>query len=284
MKSTVNAMVSFGLVNVPVGIAPAVTGTNEITFRRMHNCGHPVVNKDSGKVKTKIKTTTVSTIKQHLFCEACGVEVDETVKGYEYATGHFVTISEDELEAIAPSPEKVITLNKFVPRNNVTGLMVEKDYFLIPNPKVNAGYGVLYQALAETKTIGFGTQALWGKEHPCAVVANQDFEGGVLMMQVLRQFEDMVMPDFKAPIPNAAARKLAKELVLSHTGTLVADEDLVSQQRVRLNALVAAKMAGVDLPAAAQIEEAVPSTDLMDALKQSVAVKEKPKPRTKAKT
>lgn len=282
MKSSVNAMISFGLVNIPVGVAGTTTETKNISFKNMHECGSAL------KVETTGKAGTAGTIKQHLFCEKCGVQVDQVVKGLEYASGQFITFSEGELEAIKPPAGKVITLNKFVPRNDVTTLMVEKSYFLIPNPNVPSGYGLLYQSLAETKMAGVGVQSLWGKEHPCAIYADQSFEGGVMIMQLLRLHEDMVKPDFSAPIPDAKAKTLAKALITANKGVLT-DEDLVSSQRIRLNELVAAKLAGVDLPAAAEETEKAVSGDLMEALRQSIAAKPKapakakPKARVKAK-
>lgn len=278
MDSIVNAMLNLGWGTIPVGVASAVTEKNQIGFTTLHNCGTAVeIKKGSGKNASPPPPKTasvVSAIKKTSFCPACEVEVEDTVKGYEVSPGKFAIVTEEELDAIKPPDTKEIVVSKFVPSNAVTAVMAEKHYFLLPNPHAQSAYGLLYQALAETKTAAVGSMWLWQrKEHPCAIVADQSHEGGVLVMQILRETEDMVVPDFAAPIPDVtkAEKKLLKDLITAQK-TDLEPSDLVSAQRTRLSALVEAKLAGTDVPTIST-PAAVP--DLMDSLRAAVAALEK---------
>lgn len=281
MKATVNATLSFGLVTVPVGVASAVTSTNEPSFKTLHQfCKNPIKIKTVGNEVKKAKSApaTSAASPSKLFCEVCNVEVEaeSTAKGYEYAKGDFVLFTEEELASVAPERSPTIKLNKFVKATELHPSLIEKLYFLIPNQHVGEGYGLLYQALAELKSVGIGMQSLWGKEHPCAIIPNQQYAtGGVLTLATLRLQEDLLAPDFAAPIPNRESKKIAKEVVTSHMGTLDPATDLVSGARSRLHSMISAKIEGRDLSveAAEADAEVTGLADLQEMLRRSVAEK-----------
>jgi len=86
MRTTWNGSVSFGLVNIPVGLAPATKPAarqSDVSFRMLHReCGTP--------------------IKQKRYCPVHerDVESDELVRGWRWAKGQFVMVEDADLEAI----------------------------------------------------------------------------------------------------------------------------------------------------------------------------------------
>src|SRR5256884_8332786 len=86
MRTTWNGSVSFGWVNIPVGLAPATKASarqSDVSFRLLHReCGTP--------------------IKQQRYCpfHERVVESDELIKGWEVSKGQFVQIEDADLEAI----------------------------------------------------------------------------------------------------------------------------------------------------------------------------------------
>jgi len=86
MRTTWNGSISFGLVNIPVGLSPATTPSarqSDVSFRLLHReCETP--------------------IKQKRWCEFHDREVtaDELVRGWEVAKGQFVLVEDADLEAI----------------------------------------------------------------------------------------------------------------------------------------------------------------------------------------
>src|SRR5260370_324966 len=93
MRTIWNGSLSFGLVNIPIGLALA-TQRDDVSFRTLHReCGTP--------------------IKQKRWCpfHERDVEPEELVKGWEVAKGEFVIVEESDLEAGAlPRSESVANL------------------------------------------------------------------------------------------------------------------------------------------------------------------------------
>jgi DNA end-binding protein Ku len=91
MRTIWNGSISFGLVNIPVGLALATTPKakqSDVSFRTLHR-----------ECKTPIR--------QKRWCPTHEREVgpDEIVKGWEVAKGEFVVVEDTDLEAIQQHDE-----------------------------------------------------------------------------------------------------------------------------------------------------------------------------------
>src|SRR4029079_1340115 len=97
MRTIWNGSISFGLVNIPVGLALA-TQRQDVSFRTLHReCQTP--------------------IKQKRWCPVHerDVESDELVRGWEVAKGQFVIVEDADLEAIEQrDTSRSIEINRFV--------------------------------------------------------------------------------------------------------------------------------------------------------------------------
>ncbi|MGZ4412203.1 MAG: non-homologous end joining protein Ku, partial [Gaiellaceae bacterium] len=114
MRTIWNGSISFGLVNIPVGLAVA-TQRADVSFRTLHReCGTP--------------------IKQKRWCPLHEREVDaeELVKGWEFSKGQFVVVEESELEAIALARSRSIEIVRFVKLEQVDPLYFDRAYYLAP--------------------------------------------------------------------------------------------------------------------------------------------------------
>src|SRR5487761_1387769 len=101
MRTIWNGSISFGLVNIPIGLALA-TQRDDVSFRTLHReCGTP--------------------IKQKRWCpfHERDVEADELVKGWEVAKGEFVIVEESDLEAVALQRSQSIEILRFVKLQDV---------------------------------------------------------------------------------------------------------------------------------------------------------------------
>ena len=119
MRTTWNGSVSFGLVNIPVGLAPATKPSarqSDVSFRMLHReCGTP--------------------IKQKRFCPVHerDVEADELVRGWEVAKGQFVMVEDADLEAIEQhDTSRSIEISRFVRLEEVDPVFFDRTYFLVP--------------------------------------------------------------------------------------------------------------------------------------------------------
>jgi DNA end-binding protein Ku len=232
---------------VQVGLAGAVSSKDK-KFRTMHEgCG--------------------GTIKEPKTCSKCEktVEQEDLVSGYEYAKDEFIVFTRPELDALDVEKTPFIDVTKFVLYEELDLTMLASQYYLVPDKVVPGRYGVLYQVLTTMRAAGIGSTTIWGKEHPIAVYPH----GGVLMLATLNLHEDLVEPDFTAPVPSKAALAEFKPRVLALMGHLD-PEDLESESRRRKNDLIAARSDG-------------PTTDppnLVEELKKTVKAR---RPKAKAK-
>ena len=114
MRTIWNGSISFGLVNIPIGLALA-TQRSDIAFRTLHReCGTP--------------------IKQKRWCpfHERDVEADELVKGWEVAKGQFVMVEEADLESVAVQRSQSIEILRFVELAEVDPVYFDRTYYLAP--------------------------------------------------------------------------------------------------------------------------------------------------------
>ena len=158
MRTSWNGSVSFGLVNIPVGLAPATKPAarqSDVSFRMLHReCGTP--------------------IKQKRYCPVHerDVESDELVRGWEVAKGQFVMVEDADLEAIEQrDTSRSIEISRFVRLEEVDPIFFDRTYFLVP-PGAEAArrpYVLLLEAMKEGEVAALGRFVLAGKEKLCLI-------------------------------------------------------------------------------------------------------------------
>ena len=260
MRTTWNGSISFGLVSIPVGLAPATkpaARSSDVSFRLLHReCGTP--------------------IKQKRFCPVHERDLgpDEIVKGWEVAKGQFVLVEDEELEALnAHDDSRSIEIGRFVDAAEVDPIFFDRTYFLVPGqaPAARRPYVLLLSAMRESGMAAMGRFVQQGREKLCLIRP----KGDALALETLFLAADVYS---QAEIEEAVDDTAVKdpELVLARQviESLAADfdpKDLESDYRRDLRALLEAKLAGEDITAAPEPAEEAPVIDLMEALRRSVA-------------
>src|SRR5712671_5666221 len=110
-RSIGSATISFGLVSIPTRLYVA-THSERLAFNMLHQeCG--------------------TRIKQQLYCPHCErvVERGETVKGYEFEKGRYVTFTTEELDALEAESSHAIEINEFVPLASVDPIYYENAHY-----------------------------------------------------------------------------------------------------------------------------------------------------------
>src|SRR5215208_5360186 len=231
MRTIWNGSISFGLVNIPIGLALATkpaARSSDGSFRTLHReCGTP--------------------IKQKRWCPVHDREVpnDELVKGWEVAKGQFVIVEDADLEAIMRHDEsRSIDITRFVPIDDVDPVWFDRTYFLVPAsaPAQRRPYVLLLEAMRETGTAALGRFIIRGTENLCLIRA----KGDALVLETMFVGEDV------------------------HSQAEIAPSELVSEYRRDMRAMLEAKLAGEEI-AIPEPEPEAPVVDLMEALRRSVA-------------
>ena len=264
MRISWNGSLSFGLVSIPVGMAPATKSAarqSDVSFRLLHR-------------------ECLTPIKQKRWCPVhdCEVSGDDLVKGLEVAKGQFVIIEEAELETLERHDDsRIIEISQFVPLDAVDPVWMDRTYFLVPGSAAaqRRPYRLLLQAMTETGTGAIGRFVRSGRESICLVRPR----GQALALETLYLTEDVYS---QAEIEEAMAETELKspELKLAHqiVDGLRAEFDpslLASDYRRDLRALIETKLRGEPLPEPVEAAEPAPAVDLLEALRASVEAAKK---------
>jgi DNA end-binding protein Ku len=279
MRTTWNGSISFGLVTIPVGLAPATKPAarqSDVSFRQLHReCGTP--------------------IKQKRWCPVHEREVgqDEIVKGWEVAKGEFVFVEEADLEAIAQrDTSRTIEITRFVELEEVDPVFFDRTYFLAPASAQaqRRPYVLLLEAMRETGMAALGRFVLAGQEKQCLIRTR----GEALALETLFLAEDVYsQAEIEEAVDETEVKPPELELAKQVIGSLVAafePDELRSEYRSNLRAMLEAKLAGEEITRPEPAPE-TPVVDLMEALRLSVAevqskkpAEEKPKRKAQARS
>ena len=260
MRTIWNGSLSFGLVNIPVGLALATSPkarASDVSFRQLHR-------------------ECLTPIRQKRWCPVHDREVgpDEIVKGWEVAKGEFVVVEDADLEAIQLADDsRAIDISRFVPLDQVDPVYFDRTYYLAPSNTAaqRRPYVLLLEALKDTGMAAVGRFVLRGQETFCLIRPH----GEALAMETLFLAEDVrSQAEIEEAVGETQVRDAELDLARQVIDSLVADfepQELQSVYRSNLRELLEAKLAGQEIKAPEPIEEDAPVIDLMEALRASVA-------------
>ncbi len=259
MRTIWNGSISFGLVNIPVGLALATAPKarqSDVSFRTLHReCGTPIRNKR--------------------WCPTHEREVgaDEIVKGWEVAKGEFVIVEDADLEAIQQSDDsRSIDITRFVPLDEVDPVYLDRTYYLAPAqaPAQRRPYVLLLEAMKQANMGAVGRFILRGAEYFCLIRP----KGDALALETLFLAEDVrSQAEIDEAVAGTEVKKEELDLASQVMQSLVDGFDpseLVSDYRRDLRELLEAKLEGREVAKPEPVPE-TPVVDLMEALKRSVA-------------
>jgi len=254
-KAVWTGSLSFGLVNVPVGLYSA-TEDRSIHF-----------NQFRAGTSERIRNKRVS--------ELTGDEVaySDIVKGYDLGGGEYVILTPEELTSLAPGPSHTIEVTDFVELSEIDPIYFDKPYFLAPHGKNgDRAYELLRQVMAETNKVAIATFVMRDKQYLVAVRP----EKSALVLETLL-FADEVRDPVKEieVLPVQASFEdreieMAKLLIDSMT-TAWQPESYRDTYRERVEELIDQKCQGTVVVSEGPRAEPAPVVDLLAALQASVS-------------
>jgi DNA end-binding protein Ku len=203
------------------------------------------------------------------------VDTADIVKGFEVEKNEYVTLEDEELDAIKLESKRTIDLIQFVEKDEIDPLYFEKPYYVVPTDDdvAHEGFAVIREALKKSGKVGLGQMATRGQDQLVAVSA----EGDGLLLETLRYEKEVKDPkEVFSSIPDVKVDKemldLATELIERKTSAfhpekfkshyLTALKDLIEEKR---------KKGKVTAASDEELSESSNVIDLMDALRKSVA-------------
>ena len=249
---------SFGLVSVPVALYPG-NRTNRAPLRMLGPEGEP--------------------LSRRYFSQKTGkdLEDEDMVRGFEYDKEHYVIVTDEELERLAPEQSRDIDLRRFVPLEDIPPLYFDRSYFLAPSEGSEKAYRLLTQTMEKEKLAGVATFVMRGKEYLVAIFPENEILRAETMRfaDEIRSPKEIGLPE-KKKVPAATVRKF-EALIAKHSDKRLSLGDLKDEQTEKLLKLVERKrkqhkdVVEVEVPE----EEKGKVVDLMAALKKSLAGKKR---------
>ncbi len=258
---------SFGLVNIPVGVYPA-TQDKSIHFNQFEK-------------------GTSDRIRYKKVNERTGKEVAaaDIVKGVDLGGGEYVILSDDELAAAEPERSRAIEITDFVDLDEIDPVYFNTTYYLAPEG--NSGgkaYALLRQAMQEAGKVAIATFVMRNKEYLVAIRPDAD----VLALETLYFADEVRTPASELPNLPGTADASAQELKMANLliGSMESKwdpEGYHDTHRAKVEALIEEKAQGktIAVPKSARPNKVV---DLMEALSASIKASEASKPSPPAKT
>ncbi|HZI89964.1 MAG TPA: Ku protein [Candidatus Polarisedimenticolia bacterium] len=255
--------ISFGLVEIPVSLKPAVQ-SQDLSFSLLDRkdfspVGYKRYNKNSGR----------------------DVPWDEVVRGYEYEPDEFVVLSDEELRQANVEATQTIEILEFVKREEIDPLYFETPYYVEPQKRGSKSYALLRAALEKSDKVGIARVVLRTRQRIAALIVRDK----VLMLDLLRWAHELrSAEEVEIPAPTGkngsvseAEVRMALQLVEGMTGKWD-PEEFKDEYRDDVMALVRKK---VKSGKTHTIVEPAPSEeprqsrsdvmDLMPLLKESLA-------------
>jgi DNA end-binding protein Ku len=260
MASTVwKGYISFGLVSVPVRLFAAAR-EEHVSFNQIHSeCG--------------------GRIKQQIFCPQCDrvVERNELQKGYEVEKGVYVTVNSDELKTLEAESSDVMEIQQFVSLDEVDPIYFETSYYSAAEDSGKRAYNLLFRGMTREKLAAIARVTLSGREQ---VVLIRPYDQGLLLHTLYYPAEVREVGEYghdtASQVPEqeiALAEKFMESL-----RTPFEPEQFQDNYKEKVLALIETKRAGATPRPGAEKRRLAPVIDLMTALKQSLAEKERAQP------
>ncbi|MES2741549.1 MAG: Ku protein [Pseudomonadota bacterium] len=187
--------ISFGLVHIPVELYSAVKehqlDLSMLDQRDFAPIGFKRYNKSSGEE----------------------VSWDNIIKGYEYADGEYVVLSDEDLKRANVKATQTVDILAFVDAGDVPLTYYEQPYYLTPTRGGEKVYALLRETLRKAGKIGIASVVMRTKQHLCALVCI----GDAIVLNTLR-YADEIRDTDELKLPEASAKAAGitdKELTMA---------------------------------------------------------------------
>lgn len=258
-----NGHVSFGLVQIPVGLYPA-TQDDDLDLTMLDRRDH-----------ARIRYKRVN--------ERTGEEVPnaEIVKGYEHEDGEYVLLEDADLKAANPAASQSIELVAFVDGAALDPRWFVRPYYVAPSKKSAKAYALLRETMRRSGRVGIAKVVLRTRQYIGALMVH----GDILVLELLRfAAEVRGTKEFELPAQDLATLGIGEreqQMASLLVETLAADWDPEAyrdEYREDLMRLIEekARTGKVAPKRVAEAAEGGEVVDLMALLKRSVEARASP--------
>ena len=179
---------SFGLVEIPVGLLSAESADG-LKFSYLDRRDYAPVGYQRYNKKTEKP-----------------VPWEDVVKGYEYDTGEYVIMSDDDFKRANLRATRSIEIVSFADAVDVEPIYFETPYYVVPLTRGSKAYGLMRDTLKRTGKVGISRYVMKTRQHVAALMVRDD----VLVLQNLR-YQHSIVPVKELDIDPADLGKAVSE-------------------------------------------------------------------------
>jgi DNA end-binding protein Ku len=199
MRPIWKGTISFGLVSIPIALYRA-TRYEEMKFRLL-------------------RKTDLSPVNYKRVAEADGKEVpwDQIVKGYEYESGKFIVLKEEDFQRVDLEATQTVDIIDFVQLDEINPMFFHRPYYMEPQKGADKAYVLLRDALKEAGQVGVAKVVIKTRQHLAAIKPQTTF----LVLELMHFAEELIDCDeLDAPAsvkPSEKELQMARALIKSMT-------------------------------------------------------------------
>jgi DNA end-binding protein Ku len=256
MRPLWKGSVSFGLVNIPVGLYSATKSGTQIKF-------HLLRDSDSSPIRYK------------RVAETDGKEVDweHIVKGFEYQKGEYIVLTEEDFQRVQLKSTQVVDIREFVDLADIDPRFFDEPYYLAPEKGGAKAYGLLRQALEKSGKAGIAKVVIRPPREHLAAVKPLD---GMLTLEIMH-FPDELRDPAELQVPSTTGTQkeldMALTLIKSMSGQWEPENYHDEYREALLNVIeqkLQAKEKGVPMPKPQRGKAPAKVVDLVSILQDSI--------------
>ena len=192
---------SFGLVEIPVSLHPAVE-SHELSFTLLDRqdfspVGNRRYNKNTGKE----------------------VAWNDVVRGYEYEPDQYVVLTDEELRRANVKATETIEIVEFVDEREIDSVFYDQPYYVEPLRRASKSYALLRTALEQTGRVGIARLVLRTRQRIAALVVR----GSALVINLLRYAHEIRAVDSLAVPQKSGKAAGLSEREIQMAGRLIGE-------------------------------------------------------------
>jgi DNA end-binding protein Ku len=266
---------SFGLVVIPVRLYPAIR-KKAVRFHEIDRGGRrirhvrvadPEPELDYEPRPAASPAPSFQWTRDSDYRQTAEVPYEEIRKGFEIAPGQYVSLTREEVQALAPERSRSIDVEQFVATSEVDPIYYESRYYVAPDRGAVTAFQLLRNAMLESDRIAIAWVTLRQRRHLAAI---RPYGDEVMLLTTMVHADEVLPAEFWMPAsgapPSEKELKMASMLIDALAGPFEPAR-FTDEHRERVLKAIEEKKP-IESPAAAPSPTRV--LDLMAALEASV--------------
>ena len=135
------------------------------------------------------------------------VAAPDVLKGFEVARDRYVTLDREELEELTPERSRTIDVEQFVTAADIDPIYLDTSYYVVPERDHERAFGLLVEAMSETKRVAISWFVLRRKRYLAALRP----QGRLMVLSTMFHADEILPTKELEPAAPSDLRKKERE-------------------------------------------------------------------------